>query len=145
MRLFTRYYHLSADERRMFFRALALVAAIRVALWILPFRVTRRWVERLGRPTGPWCELDRMAIRRAAWAVGAASRRVPRATCLTQGMAMQILLGRQGQRTHLHLGVARKEDGKLEAHAWVEAQGRIIAGAAVDGFGRFARLDRQPL
>jgi hypothetical protein len=144
MCLIARYRQLSAGERRLFFRALVLVVAIRVALWILPFRATRQWVERFGKPPGPWCDLDLTTIRRVAWAVEAASRRIPRATCLTQGMATQVMLGQLGQRTHLHLGVARKQDGKLEAHAWLEAQGRIVTGAAVDGFLRYARLEKQP-
>lgn len=144
MRLITRYRQLSAAERRLFFRALVLVLAIRTGLWVLPFRVTRNWVERLRVPAGPWRELDRRSIRRAAWAVEAASRRIPGATCLTQGMATQVLLGRLGQRSELRLGVARKPDGQLEAHAWVEAQGRIVSGAAVEGFHRYARLEKQP-
>jgi hypothetical protein len=55
-------------------------------------------------------------------------------------MAMQVLLGRLGQRSELRLGVARKLGGQLEAHAWVETQGRIVIGGAVEGFQRFARL-----
>jgi len=144
MRLIARYKQLSAGERRLVLRALVVVAAVRLALWILPFRVTRHWVERLGTPPGPWRDLDFPTIRQTAWATQAAGSRIRGATCLTQGMAIQILLGRLGQRTCLHLGVARKQEGKLEAHAWVEAQGRIIIGDAADGLCRFARFEKPP-
>jgi hypothetical protein len=143
MRLILRYKQLSGEERRLFFRALILVVAIRFALWTLPFKVTRAWVDRLRKPPGPARELDRRSIGRVAWAVQAASRRIPGATCLTQGMATQILLGRFGQPSELHLGVARKVNGKFEAHAWVETQGRVVNGGEIEGFHRFARLEKR--
>jgi hypothetical protein len=139
-----RYRKLSADERRFFFRALVLVAAIRLALWTLPFRVTRSWVDYLRMPAGPECELDRRSIRQATWAVAAASRRIPGATCLTQGMATQVLLGRLGQHSELHLGVVRNQPkGQFKAHAWVEIRGRVINGGAIEGFRRYVRLDKK--
>jgi len=100
-------------------------------------------LERLRKPTGPWRDLDRKSIRQVAWAVEAASRRIPGATCLTQGMATQVILGRLGQRSELRLGVTRKPDGQLEAHAWVESQGRIVSGGAVEGFHRYSRFEKQ--
>jgi hypothetical protein len=142
MRLLKRYQNLSASERRLFFLALFLVLVIRAALWTLPFRVTRTWMERFRKPDGDWCELDRRSIRQVTWAVQSASRRIPRATCLTQAMATQVLLGRLGQDSELHLGVARSPRGHLEAHAWIEAQGRIILGDAVVGFQRYSRLKK---
>jgi hypothetical protein len=144
MRLIARYKQWSADERRMFFRALVLVVVIRVALWTIPFRVTRNWVDRLRKPSGPKRELDRLIIRQVAWAVGTAGRRIPGATCLTQGMATQVLLGRLGQDSELRLGVARsKQNGQIEAHAWVEAQGRVVKGAAIDDFHRYVRMEKR--
>jgi hypothetical protein len=143
MRLIAKYKQWSAEQRRLFFRALFLVVVIRIALWTIPFRVTRNWVDRLRKPSGPSRELDRLVIRQIAWAVGTASRRIPGATCLTQGMATQVLLGRLGQDSELRLGVARsKQNGQIEAHAWVEAQGRVVKGAAIDNFHRYVPLEK---
>ena len=132
------------EERKLFIRGLFLVVVIRIALWTVPFRLTHEWVDRFQRPTGPRQDLDRRTIRLAVWAVEAAGRRMPGATCLTQSMALQILLGRMGQQTRLRLGVAKGQSGEIEAHAWVEAQGRIIAGNTVNGFHRYAALEAQP-
>jgi hypothetical protein len=143
MRLIARYKELSAGERRLFVRALILVLAVRVALWTLPFRIIRTWVDRLRKPAGPWRDLERRHIRQVAWAVEAASRRVPGATCLTQGMAVQVLLGRLGQHSELRLGVARKPNGEFSAHAWVEAQGRVVNGGAIEEFKSFVRLEER--
>jgi hypothetical protein len=51
-----------------------------------------------------------------------------------------LLLGRLGQQSELRLGVALKPGGQLEAHAWVEVEGRVVSGGAVTGFGRFVPL-----
>ncbi|HEY3913189.1 MAG TPA: lasso peptide biosynthesis B2 protein [Verrucomicrobiae bacterium] len=140
MRLIARYKQLSARERRLFYHALVHVLSIRMRLWLLPFRVTRNWVERQSKPAGAWRDLEHRSIREVTWAVEAASRRIPGATCLTQGMATQVMLGQLGQHSELRLGVARSLDGQFEAHAWVETQGRIVIGGAIKGFERFAQL-----
>ena len=140
MRLIARYRQLSTPERKLFFRALLLAAVVRISLCLLPFRLTWRWVGQIRKPVCGERELDRRTISQVTWSVEAAARRIPGATCLTQGITTQILLGRMGQPTDLRLGVARKPDGAFEAHAWVELNGRIIKGGAVEGFSRFVPL-----
>jgi hypothetical protein len=142
MSLIKRYRQLSAAERGLFFRALFIVAALRLALWTVPFRLTQCWVSRRRKPAGAREPLDRHTISRVVWAVEAAARRIPRATCLTQGMATQVMLGQLGQASKLHLGV-RNLNGKFEAHAWVEAQGCIINGSAIQDFDRFVVLENK--
>jgi len=58
-------------------------------------------------------------------------------------MATYLLLGKLGQDSRLRLGVALKPEGRLEAHAWVEVQGRVVSGGAVEGFRRFVPLQEQ--
>lgn len=43
-------------------------------------------------------------------------------SCLAKSLALWWLLGREGIQSHLRIG-ARKENGKFEAHAWVELGG----------------------
>jgi Transglutaminase-like superfamily len=143
MRLITRYRQLSSAERSLFFQALALVTIIRIGLRLLPFRVMRNWVEHFRKSPGLRSDLDYRNIRQVAWAVEAASRRIPGTTCLPQGMATHLLLGRLGQPSELRLGVALKPEGQLEAHAWVEVQGRVVSGGAIEKFHRFVPLQEQ--
>ena len=77
-----------------------------------------------------------------AWAVEAASRYVPRATCLVQALALQALCARRGQATALRIGVAHGERRELEAHAWLEGEGRILIGSR--GSTGFAPLSGLP-
>lgn len=107
-------------------QAALLTMSIRIALWVFPAvplvrRVRNRVESCSARENAP--PLDQIA-----WSVRAAGRRVPRATCLVQALSMQLLLAHYGYKSALQIGVA-KIDGTFEAHAWVEADGRIVVGA----------------
>ena len=65
-----------------------------------------------------------------AWDVGVVSRYVPRATCLTQALAGQVLLERYGYPALVHVGVTKEEGkGTFQAHAWLESDGKVVIGA----------------
>jgi hypothetical protein len=73
-----------------------------------------------------------MHARELAWAVRAASRWVPGATCLTQSLALQFLLTQIGRRCVLRIGVARTFPRALTAHAWVDCGGEVLLDQPVD-------------
>jgi hypothetical protein len=97
-------------------------------MWLLPFRVLRSRVMRLATPSEPASAAGRPTPKRIAWAVTAAGRYVPAATCLTLALAAYTLVKREGYPATLCLGVGKGENGALEAHAWVESAGKIIIG-----------------
>ena len=69
--------------------------------------------------------------RRASWAVRSVSRRLfPKRPCLTQALALRLMLRRRGLDSTIQIGL-RHEDGKMAAHAWLVYQDRTIIG----GFG----------
>ena len=58
-----------------------------------------------------------------------AGRHLPGAgTCLTQALAAEVLLRRQGYPSLLHIGVLRGEEGQLEAHAWLKSGDKVVIG-----------------
>ncbi len=127
MRQLRRFLALPAADRRALARALVAVAAVRFALSVLPFRVLRPVIARItARPFGPGASAE--DTQRVAWAVAAASARIPRATCLTQALAAQVLLARLGEHSDLRLGVARDPGAPALAHAWLEHRGRVLVG-----------------
>ena len=123
MSAFGRLASLPPERRTLLARALAVVAWYRVALWLLPFR----WVQALPARAAKRRRPSRTALELAE-AVTAAAKRVPHASCLTQALALQSLLVKEGYAPTLKLGVAKTPGGALEAHAWVEADGRILIG-----------------
>ena len=59
--------------------------------------------------------------------------------CLVRSLALQRLLHRNGYRSELRIGT-RTENGRFEAHAWVEIAGRVINDAADIGL-QFTAFD----
>jgi hypothetical protein len=131
----------SPVRRRALRHALPAVVLLRVALTVVPFRSAQRLVARSARMPGH--RNRSLSEDDLAWAVETASRRVPRATCLTQALALQLLLNREGRPSELRLGVAKRTDGGLEAHAWLESGGRILIGGGSHA-SRFTPLPELP-
>ena len=132
MERFRKFLFLPAPDRNLLVRATLFVGAIRLGLWLMPFRTSRRLLLKMTRKTNSRPAADQACINRVVWAVTLASRYVPRASCLTQALAAELMLGRRGQPAHLHIGVAKGERGRFEAHAWVEVEGRVVIGSSKD-------------
>jgi len=133
------FARLSRAERRLAVRALALVAAFRIALWTLSARRVAAAAPRpRARPAHAGVSPDRMA-----WLVRAAARRVPDASCLTRALAVRWLLAEASLDSTLHFGHRRDERGAFAAHAWLEHQGRVLVGGEED-LSRYHRFDAPP-
>ncbi|MDQ8165000.1 MAG: lasso peptide biosynthesis B2 protein [Gemmatimonadota bacterium] len=134
---------LPAAERRLALRAIALLGGVRVALRIIPFRQLQRWAARLRPPRKP-AESGPVAVRRA---VIRAARTLPGSTCLAQAIVAQRLLAQAGYEAALRIGVVSTptalEPRAIEAHAWVEADGLVVAGEGkIDRYTALASFDR---
>ena len=123
-----KFWRLPPSDRRLLVTAVLLLTAIRLGLWLLPFQTLRRVLPRRIQAPTRLDNSNQSFPKRIGWAVTIASRYVPRATCLTQALAVQVLLDRRGYPAHLRIGVARGAQRLLEGHAWVEHQGQIIIG-----------------
>jgi hypothetical protein len=120
---------LSWRERWLLARAVVIVAAIRLGLSLLPYRILAPLLARLSpAPTGE-APAGRHEPDRVAWAVRAAARYIPRATCMTQALAAQHLLARCGEPSEIHIGAAYDTGRGVTAHAWLAAGGKVIIGA----------------
>jgi hypothetical protein len=113
-----------------------VVAAVRLGLSLLSYRVLKRWLK----DRQPSRQLDPEEQRRIAWAVRNAARLVPRASCLTQAIATQYLFARSGQRSQIRIGVARDPEGRLLAHAWLVSDGRVVIGGSARDLRRYRSL-----
>ena len=109
MRQARKFLALSWRERWLLARAVVMVGSMRLASAARPAR----------RPQD---------VDRVAWAVSAAARSIPRATCLTQALAARQLLARCGEPSDLHIGVAQDAERGIAAHAWLAAGGRVVIG-----------------
>lgn len=121
---------LSWSERRLLAGAVLLLLGARAGLALFPFRTVLRFVD---TPRGDLHRepCDSVQVQQIVWAVRAAARRVlgPH-SCLPQALVVQGLLVRAGCPVRLCIGVARKEEGAMQAHAWVEHEGEVLIGGA---------------
>lgn len=117
-----------------------MLVLVRLCLGTIGYAKLGRLLSRFGRghrsgSTGAPEDVDRIV-----WSVSAAGWLVlgPR-PCLPLAMATQWLLQRRGFASDLRLGAMRDAAGRLEAHAWVERDGRILIGET-PAMERFERL-----
>lgn len=122
---------LSWPARYLLLRVVLLVAVMRLGLAFFSFRAWRRFVLHVASLLQTTQPTSSKQQQRLLWAVEtAASGLLADRACLTQAMAAEWLLARRGLVTHLQIGVAKGEDGRLQAHAWLEQDGRILIGGS---------------
>jgi hypothetical protein len=126
-----------APDFILFLRAFGLVVSVRIALWVLPSRLLLRHVARRVRRAPAPADTS-LLVKRIGWAVRAASRRVPDASCLTQALSVQLLLARHGYSSELKIGVLRDSVTGFAAHAWVLVDGQVLVGGR--GVDRYREL-----
>ena len=124
---------LDRARRRLLIEAAASIALVWAGLRVLPFlnlmRLLDRWaalpIARRREPANP------NAVASVTWAVTTASARFPPATCLIQALAAAAMLRRRGLACQLRIGVRARGcagGAPIDAHAWVECEGRIAIG-----------------
>ena len=119
MKRLRRLLDLTAVERLNLVQAFAVISLVRLCLWVLPFGTfCQTWVSLLVRAAKPKRRKS-LPPQRIVWLTSVASRYVPGAHCLARSFAAHLLLARRGHHTLLQIGV-RKDNGSLDAHAWLE-------------------------
>jgi hypothetical protein len=119
MRKFTKLLFMQADDRVLVFQAAAALIVCRVCLYLVSFESLKLWATRAKRTK------KSVPILKLIWATTLVARLMPNSTCLVRALAASRLLAQNGYKSTLHIGVKRTND-VLEAHAWVEYDGRAI-------------------
>ena len=140
MNKWRKFIGLSARERLLLSQSLALLPFAALALSVMGLGRYRRLMDRFsrgGKSDVAWEERTlRDQVRKTARLVEAAGRYGPyRAKCLPKSLTLWWLLRRQGIESQLRFG-ARKNDRRMEAHAWVEFEG-VPLNDATDVMERF--------
>ena len=127
-----RFLQLATTEKILILKSFFLVLVIRVVLWLVPVKLLRNLFPWNSPKNGKAAPSNWGEITSIVRAVKAVSRFVPKATCLTQALAASLLIRRSGQSSELRIGVAKDDNSRLIAHAWLEKDGRIILGRLPD-------------
>jgi hypothetical protein len=130
--LIRKFAVLPSRRKKLLLRSLAALALARIQLSIFRFR-----------PATPRKHAPAPAAytpQEIGWAIETASRMVPRCTCLARAVAAQAMLDASGHPSRLRIGVApgRPAGPTLDAHAWLECDGRVLIGG--HDLGRYRSL-----
>lgn len=135
-----RFLRLPTAERRCLVQAAILLESIWLGLRLVPFPTLRNLLDGMVQAPSRRRVGDQLSADQVVWAVTVASRYLPGdKTCLVQALAARLLLARHGHSTHFHIGVAKDDAGQLQAHAWVEGDGRVLIGST-DDLARYTTL-----
>jgi Transglutaminase-like superfamily len=124
-----RFYRLTGFERAAVLEAVAGLVVTRPGLRLAGFRRWRavlKWLSPAEPVENQLMEIASESARVIARMEAAATRNVLfRPSCLERSLVLWWLLRRRGIPAELRIG-ARKDEQKLEAHAWVECGGSVL-------------------
>jgi hypothetical protein len=103
--------------------AALLYAFVSAALRTVTYVRLQKSLERFARVSPH----TRSSVSDVTRAISAVARRIGGTTCLAEAAVAYTMLRRHGHDPRLRIGVKRT-DSALEAHAWVECDGRVVMG-----------------
>ena len=139
MEKLNKLYKISTEKKGLLLLAASLLIIVRISLFAFPFKMLIKRIESLQNKKQTYRATQMFSCENIGWAVRVASRYMPFAKCLTQALAVKLLLIWQACPGQLCIGVSKNNDGMLEAHAWVESDGQIVIGGQSD-ISRFRPL-----
>lgn len=144
MRVLRKFLCLPLDDRRLLVSAALVLGLFGAALRLISFKKLLHLADELSHKPSQRLNPPYPSLERITWAISAVGRRIPCLSgCLIQAVATKILLARWGHPALMRIGVNRGENGRLEAHAWVESEGAVVMGAGAAGnFVPLPNIDR---
>lgn len=125
----------------LYLHALCVIIVVRLSLTFLGYKRLEKFLP----PPTPR-KPSRFTPWQIAWSVRRTAIYIPFASCLTQAISLQYLLGRRGEPSCMYVGVAPTEGGRFAAHAWLMWDDQVIIGGNKElrDFSVIARLEAKP-
>jgi hypothetical protein len=116
-------------DRTLLITAALLLLLTRCGLALLGYGRLRWLLSRVSRPHLITPAKRPEDLEKIIWAVTASATRVlGNRPCLAIAIGTHWLLNRRGIPTEMRIGVTRGAAGGLDAHAWIEQNGRVLIG-----------------
>lgn len=126
-----KFVNLTWQERLLLFEATCVLAVVRSAMLLFPFKKIAACLGDVNSETDyeTTQQANDLAIS-IGWAVSAMARRVPwESRCLVKSISGLWMLSRRGVSGTVYFGVAPAANRKFNAHAWLRAGNSIVTGA----------------
>lgn len=128
----SRLRSLSGITWRYYLVSALLLPLVDLSLRASGYARTRQRMERLfvNASVAPSCcgDAEQLAEPIARGVSLAGRRSLWPTSCLRQALLLQVLLARKGIASEVRIGVRAGEAGGVDAHAWVERDGRVLIG-----------------
>jgi len=129
MKLLRQFAELPRRAKVSLLMALGVLLAVRLALWVGPLSLAEPFHAKSSSTLAVLCSFP---AEQMCWAVLAGARRIPQATCLTQTIALRLLLALSGRPSQIRIGVAKDAEGRFQSPAWLEYQNKVLLGGHED-------------
>lgn len=117
---------LTHRDRLFIVNTFLLLGLVRLGLLLLSYQKLLHLLDRVSKLNSEYRAIELDNVVRA---VNISTRYMPGgAKCLARALTTQVLMKRQSYTPQLHIGVAKGEQGRLEAHAWIEYEQQIVIG-----------------
>ena len=123
-----KFNRLAGREKLLFLQTILVLASVTLGLRAVPWLKLQRLLLKMANWHARSGVRRRVALVSISRSIRAARQYIPKATCLPQALTAQHLLIWNSYPADFQIGVAKDADGKLEAHAWVTSQNKIIVG-----------------
>lgn len=136
-------FKLTWKDKLLLLEALLLTGVIRFAILFVPFNKLAKLAGKAKEESSGVISVKEERIaKKISWTVFVVSNRTPwESKCLVRALTAQIMLSTFKIGSTLYLGVARDEQKKLIAHAWLRSGQNIVTGAQeMEGFTEVARF-----
>lgn len=140
MKRVRRLIALSWTNQWLLVQSMFWLISIKLGLYIFQFQTLRDVLAKASQKKGYLGEPVPNSIERVVWSIEFSSRYLPVfINCLPKALAAQVMLSQRGQNVEVIIGARRNQLGQLQAHAWVEFQGKVIVGN-INNLSQFSRL-----
>lgn len=145
MRRFQTFLRLPWPDQLLLIQSMIVLIMVVLGLRVFPWSTLQRLLLKPDIRRAKYTSESRPSAMQIARTIRTASRFIPKASCLPQALAAQMMLTRRAYPAELQIGVARNEVGQLAAHAWVTSTNGIVIGNIPerDRFVRLSPIERK--
>jgi hypothetical protein len=135
-----KFFRLPVNEKKLFFEAIYLAIWSRIYINLFPFR---KFAVHLGnvREVVPFQNIkDSLVVKEVCRAMKRSSRYLPfPKKCLVEAVVAKKMLEKRNIKSTLYLGVSKKEQNEMIAHAWLVIDDIVIVGR--QGMDKFVPVE----
>lgn len=127
-----KFVKLRLEYKVLLAEAYVTLGLSRFALMTTEFKKTaKRLGNTMQKNSAPLNEKQRLTAKKIDWAVNVMSRYTFwESKCLVKAVAAKHMLNRRNLANTLYLGMAKDDQGNLQAHAWIECSDLSLTGSS---------------